>query len=240
MGMTERKDGRFRFDQSVRHSQLEEIAMKSLSVVLLFTAVAAIDEPTSTRWDFEDATAGKLPSGWTAAKTGEGPGSVWKVIEDSSAPRGPKVLAQTSPEGPNPLFNLCIADESGFTDLDLSVSFKAVMGETDQGGGPVWRYKDAKNYYIARMNPLEDNFRVYKVVAGKRSQLGSVEVEAAAGKWHTIRVVHKGNQIQCYLNGKLHLDVKDDTFKGAGKIGLWTKADAVTSFDELTVAAPAK
>lgn len=214
--------------------------MKTLCVALLLTALAGTDEPKSTRWDFEDATLDKLPSGWTSAKTGQGPGSVWKVIEDSSAPRGAKVLAQTSSEGPNPLFNLCVADETRYLNVDLNVSFKAVKGETDQGGGPLWRCKDANNYYIARMNPLEDNFRVYKVVDGKRAQLGSAEVEAPTGKWHTIRIVHKGNHIQCYLNGKLHLDVKDDTFKDAGKIGLWTKADAVTSFDELSVAVPAK
>jgi hypothetical protein len=214
--------------------------MRLLTVVFLLTAVTASDEPKSIRWSFEDATLDKLPAGWTSAKTGQGAGSVWKVVDDPSSPRGPKVLAQTSTEGPNPLFNLCVADEPPYLDVDLSVSFKAVKGETDQGGGPVWRYKDANNYYIARMNPLEDNFRVYKVVDGKRSQLGSAEVEAPAGKWHTIRVVHKGNQIQCYLNGKLHLDARDDTFKDSGKIGLWTKADAVTSFDDLSVSAPSK
>jgi hypothetical protein len=212
--------------------------MSSFPFLLILIAFTGADEPKSTRWNFEDATVGKLPAGWTAAKTGKGPGSVWKVIEDKSAPDGAKVLAQTSPDGPNPLFNLCVSDELSYTNIDLSVSFKAVEGKADQGGGPVWRYKDADNYYIARMNPLEDNFRVYKVVAGKRSQLGSAEVEAAAGKWHTIRIVHKGNQIQCYLNGKLHLDVKDDTFKDVGKIGLWTKADAVTSFDRLSVTSP--
>jgi hypothetical protein len=214
--------------------------MKAVCLAFCLVAIAAQDKAQSARWSFEDPKAGELPKGWTAAKTGSGPGSVWKVIEDSSAPNGSKVLAQTSSDGPNPLFNLCVADETSYSDLDLTVSFKAVKGEKDQGGGPVWRYKDANNYYIARMNPLEDNYRLYKVVAGKRSQLGSAEVMAAAGKWHTIRIVQKGNQIQCYLNGKLHLDVKDDTFKDAGKIGLWTKADAVTSFDDLSVAAPGK
>jgi hypothetical protein len=214
--------------------------MRILAFVPILIAFTGADEPKATRWIFEDATTGKIPAGWTAAKTGDGPGSVWRVIEDSSAPKGSKVLAQTSSDGPNPLFNLCVADETSYKDVDLSVSFKAVKGEKDQGGGPMWRYKDANNYYIARMNPLEDNFRVYKVVAGKRTQLGSAEVEAPAGKWHTIRIVHKENQIQCYLNGKLHLDVKDDTFRDAGKVGLWTKADAVTSFDDLSVAAPSK
>ena len=116
----------------------------------------------------------------------------------------------------------------------IRVSFKAVKGKIDQGGGPVWRYQDENNYYIARMNPLEDNFRVYKVVKGKRTQLGTSDAKAPAGKWHAIRVVQKGNRIQCYLNGKRHLDVKDDTFTNRGKVGLWTKADAVTSFDNFT------
>jgi hypothetical protein len=208
------------------------------ALFLLLAFVAGGPDAKSTCWDFEDATVGKLPSGWTSAKTGDGPGSVWKVVEDKTAPKGSKVLAQTSSEGPNSLFNLCVSEETNLADLDLSVSFKAVTGKKDQGGGPVWRYKDNKHYYVARMNPLENNFRVYKVVDGKRTQLATADVEGVAGKWHTIRVVQKGNRIQCYLNGKLHLDVTDDTLKEAGRVGLWTKADAVTYFDNLIVSKP--
>ena len=205
----------------------------------LWAVHAAIDETWADEtWNFEDTKAGKLSKGWSTAKTGKGSGSVWKVLEDKTAPSGTKVLAQTSSEGPNRIFNLCVADKSKYSDVDLSVSFKAVQGEIDQGGGPVWRYQDANNYYIARMNPLEDNFRVYKVIEGRRFQLDSAEVEPPAGKWHTIRVVHKGSHIQCYLDGKALLDVKDDSIKDAGKIGLWTKADAVTRFDDLKVHDP--
>jgi len=202
-----------------------------LSAVSIFAGA----EAKSLRWDFEDQTAGQPPKGWTAAKTGEGKGSEWKIVEDASAPKGTKVLAQVSSEAPGSLFNLCVAEEATLCDLDLSVAFKAVTGEGDQGGGPMWRYRDPNNYYVARMNPLEKNYRVYKVVNGKRTQLGSATVDAPTGKWHTIRVVHKADHIQCYLNGKPLLDVKDDTFKEAGKIGLWTKADAVTYFDDLQV-----
>lgn len=205
--------------------------------VLLMTVAAVGDEKKV--WDFEDGTVGKLPAHWTAMKTGKGEGSVWKIVEDKTAPKGPKVLAQTA-EGPNALFNLCVADAPTFTDIDLTVSFKAVAGKNDQGGGPVWRLKDADNYYICRMNPLEDNFRVYKVVAGKRMQLASADAKAADNAWHTIRVVQVGAHIQCWFNGKKLLDVKDDQFKEAGKVGLWTKADAQTYFDELVVAAPKK
>jgi hypothetical protein len=184
----------------------------------------------------DNAKIGELPQGWTAAKTGEGPGSVWKVVADRD---GKKVLAQTSAQGPNRLFNLCVAQETRFTDIDLTVAFKAVAGKLDQGGGAVWRYKDAKNYYVARMNPLEDNYRVYKVVGGKRTQLASADVKVAAGQWHTLRIVHRGDHIECRLDGKPYLDVKNDAFKDAGQIGLWTKADAQTYFADLHVSEPA-
>ncbi len=173
---------------------------------------------------------GQLPPGWIAAKTGEGPGSVWKVVEDATAPSGRKALAQTSAEGPKRLFNLCVVKKFSFRDLDLSVAFKAVAGKIDRGGGLVWRYADAKNYYVARMNPLENNYRVYKVVAGKRTQLATADTKIDAAKWHTVRVIHVGKRIQCYIDGRRYLDVKDDTFLKAGRIGLWTKADAQTHF----------
>ena len=213
--------------------------MHSLCVMLMMVASAVGDDKKATVWDFENGTVGKLPAHWTATKTGKGEGSVWKIAEDKTAPKGPKVLAQTA-EGPNALFNLCVADKSKFTEIDLSVSFKAVAGKKDQGGGPVWRFQDADNYYVCRMNPLEDNFRVYKVVEGKRKELGSADVKAASNEWHTIKVLHVGDHIQCWLNGKMLLDVKDDQFKGAGKVGLWTKADAQTYFDNLVVAVPKK
>jgi hypothetical protein len=187
------------------------------------------------RLDLRDTKVGELPGGWKAAKTGNGSGSVWKVLEDPAAPGG-KTLAQTSAKGPNPLFNLCIAENTKFVDVDLSVSIKANAGKIDQGGGPIWRCQDADNYYVARWNPLEDNFRVYKVVNGKRTQLGTANVKLPAEKWHVLRVIQEGSRIRCHLDGKLYLDVKDETFPQAGKIGLWTKADAQTSFAELKAA----
>jgi hypothetical protein len=188
--------------------------------------------PTANWLNLEKAEIGKLPEGWIAAKTGEGEGSVWKVVEDPSAPGG-KALAQTSADGPNKLFNLCVAKEASFRDLDMSIDFKANAGKLDQGGGLVWRYKDAKNYYVARMNPLEDNFRFYKVADGKRTQLATADVKAPAGQWHRLRVVQDHNRVQCYLDGKLYLDVQDETFSDVGQIGFWTKADAQTSFADL-------
>ena len=208
--------------------------MKCLTVFLtLATALSsAVQAAEPFRLSLEDASIGELPRDWVAAKTGEGPGSVWKVVDDATAPAGGKALAQTSAEGPKKLFNLCVNDKVKFRDLDDSVAFKAVAGKIDQGGGLVWRYKDHNNYYLVRMNPLEDNYRVYKVVGGKRSQLGTVDLKAAPG-WHRLRVVQVGNHILCRFDGKPLLDVKDDTFPEAGKIGLWTKADAQTRFADL-------
>jgi len=184
---------------------------------------------TASETSFDSAPIGGLPSGWTVAKTGTGEGSVWKIQEDTTSPSGKKVLTQTA-SGPGPLFNLCVADQPRQADVDLTVKLKALSGRIDQGGGPVWRYQDANNYYIARVNPLENNFRVYKVVDGKRTQLGTADVQAAAGQWHTIRIEHRANRIRCSLNGKQFLEVTDEAITKAGQIGFWTKADAVTSF----------
>jgi hypothetical protein len=201
-------------------------------LLLILSGMAGADEVKPVKHDFEAATVGSVPTGWTVAKTGTGEGSVWAVVEDKSAPKGLKVLAQTA-ESPGPMFNLCVADDTNFKDLEVTVAFKAVKGKKDQGGGIVWRYKDENNYYIARFNPLEDNYRLYKVVDGKRIQLATKEeLKAPAGEWHTLTVQMKGDEIVCLLNGKKHLEAKDDAFTKAGKVGLWTKADAQTYFDD--------
>jgi len=208
---------------------------------LLFGSGLVGAESTEKTFPFAKADIGKLPKGWKADRTGKGDGSVWKVVADETAPSKSGVaLAQTA-EGPGPLFNLCVAEETSFRDLAAEVSFKSVAGSTDQGGGLMWRYRDANNYYIARYNPLESNFRVYKVVDGKRVQLGSkADLDVADGKWHKLSIRMVGQRIECSLNGEKHLEVEDGTFTEAGKIGLWTKADAHTHFDELRVKAVGK
>lgn len=212
--------------------------MHWLSVLALLgiagVAQAADDKARTITFGKDDL--GKVPKGWTAAKTGTGEGSVWKVVADATAPsKSGHALAQTA-EGPGPLFNLCVADDTSFKDGEVTVSFKAVKGNKDQGGGIVWRYQDANNYYIARMNPLEDNYRLYKVVAGKRIQLATKEdLKVPAGEWHTLTIKMTGDAIECALDGKKQLEAKDDTFAKPGKVGLWTKADAQTYFDNLKV-----
>lgn len=204
-------------------------------VVSLNATIAAADE-RGIGFKFLKTDLGKVPAGWKSEQTGKGEASIWKVVEDNTSPsKSGYALAQTA-EAPNATFNICVAEAINATDLEISVSFKANEGKNDQGGGLVWRYQDANNYYIARMNPLEDNFRVYKVADGKRSpQFQNAEVKVPKGEWHTLSVKMVGDHIECFLDGKKHLEAKDSTFAKAGKIGLWTKADARTSFDNLSL-----
>ncbi len=185
-----------------------------------------------TLFTFQNDSVGILPPGWTTALTGRGKPCRWEVIDD----HGNKVLAQLSSETPDYRFNLIVNDHLEYKNVEISVRFKGVKGRGDQGGGPVWRYRDANNYYVVRANPLENNFRLYKVVNGNRRMLKSASLRIDTGKWYTIKVVMNGNRIICYFNGKKELEAVDDTFSQPGKTGLWTKSDAVTWFDDFRVA----
>jgi hypothetical protein len=205
-------------------------------VLLAFVTVVRGDGVDPQLFAFSKSDLGKVPSGWKVEQTGKGEGSVWKVVEDDTAPsKTGYVLAQTA-KSPGAVFNICVAEETRYKDFSLSVSFKAVAGEKDQGGGFVWRYRDHDNYYICRMNPLEDNYRVYHVVNGKRTQIGGKEgIKIPVGEWHKLMIHLQGNKMAGYLDDKMMWEVTDETFKGAGKVGLWTKADARTHFDHFVV-----
>lgn len=203
--------------------------------MLLALSLILADDPAKPI-TFAKEHLGKLPPHWTVAKTGAGEGSAWKVVAETSAPgKTGHALMQTA-KSPNAVYNLCIRDGSKLQDGEISVKLKTLHGELDQGGGLVWRYKDANNYYITRYNPLERNFRVYRVVDGKRSQLATKEdVELPSDKWFTVAVKQHGQNIECTLNGAHQLKVEDKTFTESGQVGLWTKADAQTLFDELLI-----
>lgn len=187
-----------------------------------------------TAFNFDGSKSDTMPDGWSIRTTGQPTVSAtWAVIADATAPSNPNVLALLKTGNYGNTFNLAVADNTSFKDLDLSVKVKAITGEEDQGGGPIWRCKDKDNYYISRFNPLEGNYRVYKVANGRRKQLDSAKVETEPGKWYAVRVTMVGDRIICYLDGKKLLEATDDTFQETGMIGLWTKADAATSFDDL-------
>jgi hypothetical protein len=184
---------------------------------------------------FDEKPTGAVPSGWSFKETRPTKAlATWKLVADPTAPSKPNVLALTHPENIDGTFNLAILGLK-YQNLTLAVKVKSVAGEEDQGGGPIWRCKDENNYYICRLNPLENNFRVYVVKDGMRKQLQSAKVESVAGRWYPVDVRMAGKHIECFLDGKKLLEVDDETFPDAGMIGLWTKADAVTSFDDLTL-----
>jgi hypothetical protein len=185
--------------------------------------------------DFESAAVGELPAGFSTAVTGGGGPAVWRVVEDASAPSGGKVLAQTSTDKTSFRFPLCVYEGLAATDVTVSVRFKPVSGTVDQAAGLVARYRDKDNYYIVRANALEHNVRLYKVERGKRQQFAGVDVKVPAKEWQTLAWEVKGTHFRVSLNGILLFEADDRTFREAGKVGLWTKADSVTYFDDLTV-----
>jgi hypothetical protein len=132
-------------------------------------------------------------------------------------------------------FNLCWTDGLRFKEGRITVSLKPNTGQEDQGGGPIWRVQDKDNYYICRANPLESNFRVYYVKDGSRTQLATANVTIPSGRWHTIAIEHRGDKIVCSLNGEKLLEATDNHFPDAGGVGLWTKSDAASSFDDLEI-----
>ena len=188
---------------------------------------------------FQDDETGKLPSGWSQYFTGKGEKTDWKIQDDN----GNKVLAQLSKENIGGHFNEIVYDGFEVKNVELNVRIKGIKGEMDQGGGFVWRFIDADNHYIVRANPLEDNVVLYKMENGKRTDLPligkgrtyGVDVEPLGNGWNDLKLTVVDNLFTVYLNNKEIFQVEDETFKEAGKVGLWTKADAVTYFDDFQV-----
>lgn len=189
-------------------------------------------------FDYEKYSVGKLPFGWTQVSTGGG-ATKWQVLKD----QGNNVLAQTYNENPGSHFNLAINNEIEVKNVDLSVRLRGVGGRKDQGGGLIWRYTDPQNYYVLRANPLENNVVLYKVEEGIRTDLPlvgkgltyGIDVPIMGNGWHTLRVTVKEVLFTVYLDNKELFKVRDDTFEDSGKVGLWTKSDAVSYFDDFTI-----
>ena len=200
----------------------------------------APDRVWTASWNFDAVPVGKLPAGWKVEATNLREDlPTWKVMEDETAPSGNRVLVMSSPNHTfGGTFNLCWTDSVSFLDGTIEVSFKAFHGEEDQGGGIIWRVQDKDNYYISRFNPLENNFRIYYVRDGARKTLADARVELSQGQWHKLTIVQRGKHFQGYLDGKKLLQGKDELFTKPGGVGLWTKADAVTAFDDFQVESP--
>ena len=178
---------------------------------------------------FDDVQPGSSPEGWTTGVTGKG-SPKWAVAKDETAPSAPNVLEQTG-EG---TFPFCVDPRVSLADGFVEVKFKPISGDEDQAGGIVFRFKDQDNYYVTRANALEDNVTIYHTVKGRRRAFENVDMKVSGQTWHTLRVEFRGTHFTVYLDGRKALEADDDTIHGAGGVGVWTKADSVTHFDDFT------
>jgi hypothetical protein len=216
--------------------------MKSTMFVLAAGLVACACSAETI--NFDTATPGALPPGWTVAMTHKGGAPKWEIVKDESAPSKPNVFAQVSKDATGGRFPLAVFDKASVKDGTLAVKFKAISGNTDQAAGLIWRYKDPDNYYIVRANALEDNVVLYKVEKGERIALApkgppsktyGMKHRVPKQTWSTLSVTFQGTVYRVSFDGQKLFEVEDSTFTTAGKVGLWTKADSVTYFDDFQI-----
>ena len=193
--------------------------------VLAFTSGATMGET----FNFDQDSVGSPPAGWKAGVTGRGTPK-WTVEADASAPSPPNVLKQSG----SGTFPWCVRGEAAITDGSVEVKFKPISGREDAAGGLVWRWKDGDNYYVARANALENNVSLYYTQNGRRITIKYVDAPVARNQWHTLKVDFAVKRIRVTLDGKAYIDQEDDHITGTGAVGVWTKADSVTAFDDFS------
>ena len=214
----------------------------TLGFLVLGTALAA-QAPSRRVIDFESDKVGQAPAGFSFGLTGSGRPGVWIVKQDEEAAERGNILAQTDADRTSYRFPVAVLNDVTAKDVDISLRFRPVSGGVDQAAGLVWRYQDANNYYIVRANALEGNVVLYKVENGKRTDLPLKGTGRTYGKkanvpkntWSQLGVTVRGPLFTVSLNGQGLYEVEDSTFAGPGKVGVWTKADSITFFDDLTV-----
>lgn len=177
--------------------------------------------------NFDNDKTGGLPASWKSGVTGKG-SPRWTVEADASAPSKPHVLKQSG----RGTFPWCVKDGVSLKDGFVEVKFKPLSGKEDQAGGVMWRWKDGDNYYVARANALENNVSLYYTENGSRKTLKYVDAPVPAGLWHALRVEFTGKKIKVTLNGKTYIEYEDGHIPGPGAVGVWTKADSITAFDD--------
>ena len=182
--------------------------------------------------NFDDMKTGAAPAGWNATQTGGG-SAKWAIEKDESAPSKPNVLKQSG----QATFPVCFKNDTNIKDGFVEVKFKPVAGKEDQAGGVIWRVQDANNYYISRANALEDNVTIYHTISGKRVAFKNINTKVTSGVWHTLRVDFVGNKFTVTFDGAKVIEATDESFPNAGKVGVWTKADSVTEFDNFAYGA---
>ena len=178
---------------------------------------------------FDTGTPGTLPPGWEGGITGRGTAR-WEIQADPTAPSPPQVLSQTG----SATFTWCVKKDASLADGYVEVKLKPLRGREDQAGGVVWRWKDGDNYYVARANALENNVSLYYTTNGRRNTIKYVDAPVAKNAWHTLRVEFAGARIKVIFDGKPVIELDDARIAGAGAVGVWTKADSVTAFDDFS------
>jgi hypothetical protein len=202
--------------------------MKTLNALLLMI-VLTHSAATAATINFDDVAPDAPPPGWTATKTGKGEAK-WTIAKDDTAPSKPNVLKQSG----EATYPLCLKNETSLKDGFVEVKFKPISGKEDQAGGLVWRAKDSDNYYVARANALEDNVTIYHTIQGKRTEKKRTDMKVASNQWHTLRVDFFGTHFTVTFDGKTAIEWEDQTFTKPGMVGVWTKADSVTLFDDFS------
>jgi predicted membrane-bound spermidine synthase len=203
------------------------------------TAVAPTPSPARTL-GFGEHAAGAVPPGLLLGETNPANHpAVWSVVERDDAPSPPSAFGIVRCDNPKAaVFELALLEDSHLADVDLEVSVRAVDGVHDRGGGLVWRAQGFSDYYVARWNPLEGNLRIALVEDSNRVTLAETDVALDPSRWHRLHVVAEGPHIEVTIDDLPPLIADDTRLPGPGRVGLWTKADAKTLFDDLVIAEP--
>ena len=191
------------------------------------TPLAVTAPPEPQRWSFDTEAVGSMPAG---AETFSG---TWAIRAEDGAPSSPNAVCQTG-RADFPAIGL---GGAVYDDVVITTRFKPISGREDQAAGLIFRIQDGQNYYILRANALENNVNFYKYAGGRRSGLKNGSARVPSGQWQELRVEVRGNSLRGYINGQQVVDASDDSYK-TGRIGLWTKADSVTCFDDVEVRRP--
>ena len=206
------------------------------STISTLASVIAMTTTHAETFPFDRDANGALPAGWRAGVTGRG-SPKWSVEADASAPSRPNVLKQSG----SGFFPWCVRPEVSLENGYVEVKFKPLTGREDRAGGVVWRWKDGDNYYVARANALENNVSLYYTTNGRRNTIKYVDAPVPGNTWHTLRVEFSGKKVRVSLDSKQYIEMEDDHIAGSGAVGVWTKADSVTLFDDFSYgAAPAR
>jgi len=205
------------------------------TTITMASTLLAAGVSVAQTMNFDKDPTGVPPADWTCGVTGRG-NSRWTIERDPGAPSPPNVLMQSGTGD----FPWCVRTGTSIADGFVEVKFKPIRGREDQAGGLVWRWKDGNHYYVARANALENNVSLYYTEGGVRKTLKYVDAPVASNAWHVLRVEFRGTHIRVLLNGKAAIELDDAHIAGAGAVGVWTKADSVTAFDDLSFGAITK